>query len=243
MKIGILHAGNLPQSICNKHGDYPDLLKASLSDPMFTFQVWKVYESSFPEEGVFECDAWIVTGSDDGVYDEIEWIKTLKAFVKNAFENHVTLVGHCFGHQLIASALGGIVEKYPGGWTFGVETLQFKSQKCIHLLAYHQDQVIKKPKSASVIASSAQINYAGLQYGRRALTYQVHSEIFGEALKDLVICEDDEIPAHAATRALSTMERKTSHLFISQYIKKFIKTSYYENRTNKRKSIEGCIIS
>lgn len=59
------------------------------------------------------------------MYEETPWIKTLLRYVRFLHESQarVKLIGICFGHQLIAQALGGHVCKNPRGWEVGATTV------------------------------------------------------------------------------------------------------------------------
>ncbi|MFW5995352.1 MAG: glutamine amidotransferase-related protein, partial [Spirochaetia bacterium] len=71
-------------------------------------------------ESVHEYDAYLITGSYAGVYDQEPWIEALLQFVREAHAGSKPLVGICFGHQVIAHALGGRAEKAKVGWQLGV---------------------------------------------------------------------------------------------------------------------------
>ena len=73
-------------------------------------------------------------------------------------------VGICFGHQLLAQALGGTVERAADGWGVGVQRLRRSSTRspwmepaldAVALIASHQDQVVEVPADARVIATVA----------------------------------------------------------------------------------------
>ena len=116
MKIGILQTGKSHESLLNKFGDYPDLFKSFLSSEDFVFETYAVLEMVFPKSPD-ECDGWLITGSRHGVYEDHEWLDPLRKFIKILDKKKAPLVGICFGHQIIAEALGGVVEKFQGGWS------------------------------------------------------------------------------------------------------------------------------
>ena len=64
-------------------------------------------------------EAILLTGSPAGVYDDLDWIAPLERFVRAAYHAKIPMAGICFGHQLIAQALGGTVRKSEKGWGIG----------------------------------------------------------------------------------------------------------------------------
>jgi GMP synthase-like glutamine amidotransferase len=58
-------------------------------------------------------------------YEDKEWIHKLTAFIKRIFEDFPSkkIIGICFGHQIVAQALGGKVEVNGRGWELGVRQI------------------------------------------------------------------------------------------------------------------------
>jgi GMP synthase-like glutamine amidotransferase len=185
MKIGILQTGHTPDGLIADFGDYGDMYQVFLDGYGFTFQVWSVVDGVFPKD-IHEADGWILTGSRHGAYEDHDWIPPLEAFLRAAYSAHVPIVGICFGHQILAKALGGKVEKFAGGWSVGPTTYHEKGADDLVLNAWHQDQVTERPADATVLASSAFCENAVLAYGDRALTIQPHPEYGPEFLSGLI---------------------------------------------------------
>jgi GMP synthase-like glutamine amidotransferase len=97
----------------------------------------------------------------------------------------VPLVGICFGHQIIAQAMGGKVEKYAGGWAAGATDYRFGDQT-LTLNAWHQDQVTRAPEAAKVVASNDFCSNAALLYDDRAFTVQAHPEFRADFVEGLM---------------------------------------------------------
>lgn len=195
MRIGILETGQPPDELITKHGDYPEMFERLLrnADPALEFAVYHVTGEQLPGD-VDECDAWLITGSRHGVYDDLPWIEPLKRFLKAAYDAGVPIVGICFGHQILAEALGGRATKSDKGWGLGVEQYNVHQKPGwmtgidgeFALHALHQDQVTELPADAEVLAGSDFCPYAVLAYGGNAISIQPHPEFPTEYLRDMI---------------------------------------------------------
>src|SRR5258705_13526781 len=147
-------------------------------------------------------EAILITGSSAGVYDAFDWIAPLEGFVRIAHDKKVPMVGVCFGHQLIAQALGGTACKSEKGWGLGRHIYDVAPGNGviegtrIALACSHQDQVITPPAGARTILSSDFTPHAGLLYaGDTTLSVQAHPEFsVGYAL---ACCEVVRSKGHA----------------------------------------------
>ncbi|WP_137110537.1 type 1 glutamine amidotransferase [Rhodobacter sp. SY28-1] len=184
MQIGILQTGESPDALRADMGDYPDFFETLLAGRGLTFRRWAVLRNDFPKD-VHECDGWLITGSRFGAYEPHDWIPPLEDFIRRAYAEHVPVVGVCFGHQIIAQAMGGKVEKYAGGWSVGPTEYDFGDQTYT-LNAWHQDQVVKKPEMAKVLSSTAFCENAALLYDDRMFTVQPHPEFRKEFMAGLI---------------------------------------------------------
>jgi GMP synthase-like glutamine amidotransferase len=184
MLIGILQTGLAPDVLVDKSGDYPDMFEKLLAGNGFTFRTYRVVDGILPAS-VTECDGWLITGSRHGAYEDHPWIPRLEDFIRNSYAAHVPLVGICFGHQIIAQAMGGKVEKFSQGWAVGPTDYDFDGET-ITLNAWHQDQVTRKPEAAKVIASNDFCANAALLYDDRAFTVQAHPEFRSDFVDGLM---------------------------------------------------------
>lgn len=184
MKIGILKTGHAPNIVLGELGDYDAMFARLLDGFGFTFTPYNVVDEDFPD-GPHAADGWLVTGSKHGVYEDLPWIDPLKQLIRDIRAAGKPLVGVCFGHQIIAQALGGTVVKHPDGWRVGATEYEIDARP-LTLNAWHQDQVIAPPPGAEVVGSAEGCEIAALRYGPRIFTIQPHPE-FNATMMDRLI--------------------------------------------------------
>ena len=222
MLIGILQTGLAPENLASDLGDYPDMFARLLDGNGFDFRTFRVVEGEFPKS-VTECDGWLITGSRHGAYEDHDWIPPLEQFIRDAFTARVPVVGICFGHQIVAQAMGGKVERYSGGWAVGATEYDFGGETLV-LNAWHRDQVTERPKGAKVIASNDFCTNAALLYDDRALTVQAHPEFRPEFVDGLMKTRGkgvvpDDLMAQAAEKLDRPLHDKTMAAQIAAFFK------------------------
>ena len=222
MLIGILQTGLAPDSLVDSSGDYPDMFARLLAGHDFSFRTYRVVENEFPAS-VTDCDGWLITGSRHGVYEDHPWIAPLEQFIRDAYAAHVPTVGICFGHQIIAQAMGGRVERYEGGWAVGATDYDFNGQH-MTLNAWHRDQVTQKPANASVLATNEFCTNAALLYDDRMLTVQAHPEFRPEFIDGLMQTRGkglvpEEVMAAAAARLSDPIQDQAMAAQIAAFFK------------------------
>jgi len=234
-RITIIETGLVSPRNRELHGSYPQMFERMIgaADATVTFDTVSLPAGdALPDADGLE--AILITGSAAGVYDDLEWIAPLEAFVRTAHANNVPMVGVCFGHQLIAQALGGVVRKSEKGWGLGRHVYDVAPGNGliegpqIAIACSHQDQVITPPAGATTILSSDFTPYAGLLYGRgQTLSVQPHPEF--SAGFALACCEmarsKGEAPDSVVTPAQASLAEPLDSAKLGGAITRFLTRS------------------
>jgi len=173
MRVTIIEAGRAPGRLSEDFPRYPDMFVSLMgaADANLAFETVALLDSAaLPAPAA--CEAVLITGSPFGVYDDTPWMNPLRSFIRGAFAARTPMIGVCFGHQIIADAMGGDVRKSSKGWGVGRHTYGILERRSwmadagasVSLSVSHQDQVITPPGSAVTLASSAHTDHAMLAY-------------------------------------------------------------------------------
>ena len=227
LKIGILETGRLPEEMVRIHGNFPKMMIDWLTPFDASFQTYPVLDSVLPDSPT-ECDLWVITGSKSGAYEDHDWIRHLEDFIRASRDAGSKMIGICFGHQIIAQALGGTVEKSGKGWGLGVHEYAIADWPRelgpepgnFRLQAVHQDQIIQAPVEASRIAGSNFCEYGALWYPGFAFTVQGHPEFsnsFAQAL--LKHRRGTVFPAQDVDAAFETLGTGTTRADLARYLR------------------------
>lgn len=209
MLIGILQSGHFAQRDGAPLRDYSMLYAEMLAGHGFTFKTWSVVDMEFPDS-VTDADGWLISGSRHGTYNELSFIPPLEEFIRKIYAAKVPMVGICFGHQIMAEALGGHSEKFEHGWSVGNVDYRFEDGTTLAMNAWHQDQVTTPPPDARTIATSDFCKHAAFAYKGRAMSVQPHPEFQSRDIEMLLeirapgVVPDERIAASKAKLAKPT---------------------------------------
>ncbi len=222
MKIGILQTGHVPETLQDENGNYDTIFTRFLAGQGLDFENYPVVDGVFPS-GPDAADGWLITGSKFGAYEPHDWIAKLEGFIREIYAAGTPLVGICFGHQIIAKALGGRVEKFDGGWAVGRKSYELAGQT-YNLNAWHQDQVLDVPKDGQVVGTNDFCANAAILYGDRAFTMQPHPEINRTYLGGLIRERGPGVVPTALTdRANADLDLPTDAAPLADMITKFFR--------------------
>ena len=231
MRIGILQADRVDAEHRARFGDYPSMFADTLRGGMETdamFEFFDVRRGRYPHR-IDACDGYLITGSRASVYDDEPWIARLVGFVNELHDAGTRTVGICFGHQLIAQALGGTVARATGGWGVGVHTWKVLRQESwmrpampeFRLLASHQDQVRELPPGARLLASSAFCPHAAFALGDHMFAMQGHPE-FSKAYAKYLMHKRRGVLGAAFEPGMRSLGQPTDAGVIASWIARFL---------------------
>ncbi len=179
---------------------------------------------------VDEFDAYLITGGKYSVFEYLEWQHNLFSLIQKIYQNNIPMVGICYGHQAIAHALGGHVERCNNGWGAGVTSVKIESQpewlepalEKVYLLSMHQDQVTKMPKNATRFLSNHFCHISGFYMENKVLAIQQHPEFTPELCKDLILRRKERIGKNYKS-ALKSLDIKHQGEFAGRWMANFIR--------------------
>jgi GMP synthase-like glutamine amidotransferase len=224
MKLAILETGRPPGDLEQKFGNYPSMF-ARMLGPEFQIETFDVAAGNLPADPAARS-AYLITGSPAGAYDPLPWIAPLADFIRAAETSK--MVGICFGHQMMAEALGGHVVKSEKGWGAGLQHYSVVQSEPwmdragdVAVPASHQDQVVVQPPNTEVVACSAFTPYAGLAWtDRPAISFQFHPEFAPALAQALIEMRYDVVPDPDA--AIASLDAPNDNERVAGWIRRFL---------------------
>ena len=220
--------------------DEEELLKTSEFENMqnlldhaehdYALREFRVTEGEFPDAA--ECDAYLITGSPASVYEDKPWIHQLAGFVQREYKAETPLVGICFGHQMLAHALGGRTEKATQGWGLGLREIEYYDPPqwlADHLendagtfYFCHQDQVTQLPAEAKLVAGNAFCPNGMFLMKDHVFAIQAHPEFTADIMRKAVDFLEPHLDPTAVTDARQTETLTSEGSKVADWIVTFL---------------------
>ena len=230
-RIGILLTCVDPSEFATRYPDDGEKFRRLLQPlrPDWEFVTVPVMDGVFPKSPD-EFDGYVITGSPVSVNDGLLWIAELFSLIRTLEEKRIPTFGACFGHQAIAKALGGKVEKSPRGWGLGAAETSFSdraewmhpAQQKITLYAAHADQVTQLPKGAVLLAGSAFCPFESFRIGAHVFTTQYHPEMTPDFVEGLLVELESDLGEDTIRRARASAEGGAQGGAFAQWIVNFL---------------------
>ena len=211
MKLGLLVCDHVRPEFLGIDGDYPDMFRRLFAGhDDVELVVYDAINGDIPADPA-ECDGWLTTGSRHSVNDDEPWIRRLEDFVRAAAASGTPFIGICFGHQLIAKALGGSVVRSERGWGVGLKEVEVRADlglgSSFRILNSHQDQIELLPEGFEILGWNQHCPVAMIGFGGSLIGIQGHPEFDPAYSKALMESRRGRlIPEETVDAGLATLD-------------------------------------
>lgn len=235
MKIGLLICDHVPDRFRPIAGGYEDMFPALFTG--LDLQPYYVCDGQFP--GAPEaCEGYLCTGSKYSVYDDHDWIQQLKEFVRELHNCRQPFLGVCFGHQLMAEALGGKVERASTGWCIGAHQFEVVRREpwmvpfrsTFNLLMLCQDQVVHLPAGSTVLARTRDCPVGMYRIGATMLGIQAHPEFVVRYNRAVIEARKERMGAEKVATGLASLDQPLHRIALAAWMTRFMHTVREKDR-------------
>ena len=196
--------------------------------PGWTVEAFNVKDGVFPDSPD-QFDGVMITGSPASVHDDAAWIPRLEELIRQMVGQGIPVFGACFGHQVIARALGGTVGYNPDGWSMGIVETQVtdpapwmqQAPRRMALYAAHKEQVTEPPAGVRILTETPGCPVGGFAIGGHVYTTQYHPEIEPEFMAALLDFLQDDLPADVISNARQSLAKQPDQKAFAETIARF----------------------
>ncbi|MDR7093215.1 glutamine amidotransferase [Hydrogenophaga laconesensis] len=193
--ILIVAAGKTFPDLCQQEGDFSDWIERGLGEGVAVRHVDAHETGTYPEP--HELAGVVVSGSHDMVSDRQPWSERLGQWMKRCVDADVPVLGICYGHQLLAHAMGGQVGNLPNGPEVGTQDIRLNHAaqedellghlpKSFPAQLVHYQSALSLPPGAVLLASSTAEPHQAFRVGRRGWGVQFHPEFSPTAMRGYI---------------------------------------------------------
>ncbi len=187
--IAILNTGNTIPAIAAERGDFTDWFQTGLDHPVI---ILKAQSEALPQS--WDYTGIVITGSAAMVSHRLDWSEKAGLWLLEAIAKNLPILGVCYGHQLLAQALGGIVGPNPNGREIGTKRIALTDQAADDLLMQnlqtpfyaqttHEESVLKLPPDAQVLAVTEQDQHHAMRFAENVWGVQFHPEFDADIMR------------------------------------------------------------
>ncbi len=191
-RILILKAGELPRAVREKYGPYERAFFDLLGQDRFV--TVDARKEPLPKA---RWNGILITGSAASTYGGDAWIRKSEGFLRWAADCGIRIYGICFGHQLLAQAFGGKVEKCPRGWELGTVPIELRPEagddplfagmpRRFPAQQTHGDVVVELPPKAVCLAANSHWPIQAFRLGEQVWGTQFHPEFTLNIMREMV---------------------------------------------------------
>ncbi len=232
LRIGLIQCGHVHPDLVPTLGDYPELFADLLGPHGIELTTFDVDHGHFPDD-LSGFDGWVISGSANSAYEDLPWIHQTEDLLRKLVADEAPVVAVCFGHQLLAQALGGRVAKSDDGWGAGMHRYHFSGDVPawmspapdggVRIIASHQDQVVELPEGAVVLARTDHCPIAAYTLGRSVFAIQPHPEFTAAVSRGLVERRRDRIGEATSDAALASLDEPLDQDLVAGWMAGFLR--------------------
>jgi len=214
----ILKTGGTIPAIARELGDFEDWISDAMRLPEAQFLCISVFEGE-PLPDITSLSSIVVTGSPAMMTQDLHWIRQSQEYLLEAIEAELPVLGICFGHQLLAHALGGKVDWHPAGREIGTTNVRLTCDaeddelfadliKDFPVHTTHMQTVTKLPAGARVLASNQFEAHHALRFRKRVWGVQFHPEFDASIMRGYIEARSEQLEAEglSVNEILSAVE-------------------------------------
>lgn len=185
----LMQAGDAPEFILRTCGNFDALFVRAAALAGSKFEIVNIARGETPGPHA-RYDSVLVTGSHSMVTDREAWSESAAVWLAGAVETGLPVFGVCYGHQLLAHALGGEVGYHPRGMELGTfdvfltdagrgDPFLAETPRRFTANLSHSQTILRLPSGAASLGFSDHDPHQIVRYSPTALSVQFHPE-FGE---------------------------------------------------------------
>lgn len=230
MPVGLLQCDHVPAPLlAAAGGDYDVMFQQRFQ--RLELRVYDCVNGEFPSQP-HECDGYLVTGSRHSVYDDLAWIAHLASLVREIHAAGIPYAGVCFGHQMLAHALGGRVARSERGWGAGIHPMVVQEQLA-WMDPFHssprsfmscQDQIVRMPPAGHTLATGPTVAVSMMSVGSSMVGVAGHPEFTEKYAEAVYGLRRHQLGEDTHTAALGSLTEPDDGPLLADWLTNFLQS-------------------